>query len=85
VATRTRRGLAAPEEVLAAIVELADDGFCRRRDLVPLFRGLGERQLRRSVQRATRLGLLLERLGPDGRIYLALSGEGWARFKATPG
>ncbi len=76
--------LAAPEEVLAAIVELADDGFCRRSDLVPRFRGLSERDLRRTVQRATRLGLLLERRGPDGRTYVALSGEGWDRLKAAP-
>jgi len=75
--------LATPEEILAAIVELADDGFCRRSDLVPLFK-LGERDLRRSVQRATRQGLLLERRGPDGLIYVALSGEGWSWFNATP-
>ena len=78
------RRLAAPEEVLAAVVELADDGFCRRRDLVLFFRGLGERQLRRSIQRAARQGLLLERRGPDGRAYVALSSEGWDRVNASP-
>jgi hypothetical protein len=69
--------LAAPAEILAAIVGLADDGFCRRSDLIPLFPKLGERDLRRSIERAVALGLLLERRGPDARIYLALSGEGW--------
>jgi hypothetical protein len=51
---------------------------------VPLFRRLGERELRRSVQRATRLGLLLERRGPDGRTYVALTGEGWNRLNSSP-
>ena len=78
------RRLVTPEEVLTAVVELADDGFCRRRDLVPHFRGLGERELRRSIQRATKLGLLLERRGPDGRAYVALSSEGWDRINAAP-
>lgn len=77
--------LAAPEEILAAVVELADDGFCGSRDLVPLFRGLGERGLRRSIRRATRLGLLLERRGPDGRTYVALAGEGWSLLESRAG
>jgi hypothetical protein len=33
---RNRR-LIAEEEILAAIVDLADDGFCRRGDLTPRF------------------------------------------------
>ncbi|MCW2987468.1 MAG: hypothetical protein JWM24_406 [Solirubrobacterales bacterium] len=69
--------LAAPAEVLAAIVKLTDDGFCRRSDLIPLFPKLGERDLRRSIRRAVTLGLVLERRGPDGGLYLAASGEGW--------
>ena len=73
--------LAAPTEILAAVVELADDGFCRRSDLIPLFPRLGERDLRRSIKRAVTLGLLLERRGPDARIYLALSGEGWDQLR----
>jgi hypothetical protein len=72
-----RRQLAADEEVLAAVVELADDGFCEKRALAARFPRLGERDLRRSVARATRRGLLLERRGPDGRTYFALTGEGW--------
>jgi hypothetical protein len=76
-----RRRLRSDEEILAAIVELADDGFCPRRDLVLHFQS-GERDLRRSISRAIRRGLLLERRGPDGRSYLALSSEGWEQFRA---
>ena len=71
-----RRQLAAEEEILKAVIDLADDGFCLTRELVPRFRGLGERELRRSIARAVRQGLLLERRGPDGRLYLALTVEG---------
>jgi len=76
-----RRALAAVEEVLAAVVELADDGFCEKRALAQRFPRLGERDLRRSIARATRQGLLLERRGPDGRTYFALSSEGWERLR----
>jgi hypothetical protein len=72
-----RRRLAPERDVLEAVADLADDGFCLRRELVPHFRGLGERDLRRSIARAVRQGLLLERRGPDGRSYLALTGAGW--------
>lgn len=77
-----RQRLATVEEVLAAIVELADDGFCRRSSLIPLFPKLGERDLRRSIRRAVGAGLVLERRGPDGGLYLALSGEGWDLLRA---
>jgi hypothetical protein len=76
-----RRQLAPEEDILEAVVDLADDGFCLRRELVPRFRGLGERELRRSIARAVRQGLLLERRGPDGRLYLALTGEGWESLR----
>jgi hypothetical protein len=76
-----RRRLAPEEEVLKAVVALADDGFCLRRELVPRFRGLGERDLRKSIARAARQGLLLERRGPDGRSYLALTAEGWESLR----
>ncbi len=72
-----RQRLIPEREILAAIVELADDGFCSRRELFALFRGRGERTLQRSVARAARHGLVLERRGPDGRSYLALTSEGW--------
>jgi hypothetical protein len=76
-----RRKLAPEREILKAVVALADDGFCLRRELIPRFRGLGERDLRRSIARAVRQGLLLERRGPDGRLYLAVSGEGWESLR----
>jgi hypothetical protein len=76
-----RRG-PSDEEILAAIVELADDGFCRRRDLVLRFRASGEREMRRAIGRAARHGLILDRRGPDGRSYLTLSSEGWESLRA---
>jgi hypothetical protein len=75
--------LATPEQVLAAIVKLADDGFCRRGALRPLFPKLGERDLRRSIRRAVALSLALERRGPDGALYLAVSGEGWDLLRSA--
>jgi hypothetical protein len=79
-----RQALPAPEEIVAATVELADDGFCRRSDLIPRFRKLGERDLRRAVQRAVARGLVLERRGPDGWIYVAAAGEGWELLRSIP-
>lgn len=76
-----RRRLAPEQEILAAIVELADDGFAATRDLVPRFRRLGERDLRRSLKRVVRQALVLERPAPDGRRYVALSSEGWERLR----
>jgi hypothetical protein len=78
-----RRRWAAEEDVLAAVVELADDGFCERRELARRFSRLGARELRGSIGRAVRRGLLLERRGPDGRLYLALTSEGWDRFRSA--
>ncbi|MGN6663040.1 MAG: hypothetical protein ACTHK6_02355 [Solirubrobacterales bacterium] len=72
-----RRRLTPPEEIVAAIVELADDGFCKRRELALRFPGLGERDFRRALRRAVALGLVIERRGPDGSFHLAVSSEGW--------
>ncbi len=72
-----QRKVPPPEEIVAAIVELADDGFCRRRELGRRFPGLGERDLRRAVRRAVALGLVIERRGRDGAFHLAVSSEGW--------
>jgi hypothetical protein len=71
------------EALLAVIVELADDGFCPWRDLVPRFRPLSDRDLRRTISRAVRRGFLLERRAPDGRSYVALTGEGWELLRAS--
>jgi hypothetical protein len=64
------------------VVELADDGFCRTGELTLRLRAFGSRELRRGLKRAARQGLLLERRGPDGRSYVALSSEGWEAFRA---
>ena len=62
---------------MRAIAGVADDGFCRRAELRTRLRPLGEGELRRSLRRAVAHGLVLERRGPDGGIYVALSSEGW--------
>jgi len=66
-----------PEAIVAAIVELADDGYCRRGALSQRFPRIGERDLRRAVRRAVSQGLVLERRGPDGAWHVAVSSEGW--------
>lgn len=75
-----RKRWPADEEILTAIVALADDGFCNRRDLVPLL-GIGERTLRKSISRTVRHGLVLERR-VKGSTYLALSSEGWQSVRS---
>ena len=77
-----RRRRPTDEQILAAIVELADDGFCERRRLATALRGFGERDLMASLARAARRNLVLQRRGPDGRTYLALTSEGWAVHRA---
>jgi hypothetical protein len=71
------RALPSPEQIVAAIVDLADDGFCRRFELAQRFPGLGARDLRRALRRAVAQGLVIERRGPDGGFHLAVSSEGW--------
>jgi hypothetical protein len=68
------------EEILAAVVELADD-FCERRQLAVRMRAFGERQLMKSIARIARRNLVLERRGPDGRSYLSLTSEGWNVYR----
>lgn len=78
-----RRAKVEPEELLAAIAEAVDDGFCSLAALVPRFRKLGHRDLLRLQKRAARRGLILERRGPDGQIYLALTSEGWRALRSS--
>lgn len=78
-----RRRRPTDEKILQAIVDLADDGFCERRELVSGLRGYGERELMASLARAARRNLVLERQGPDGRTYLALTSEGWSVHRGT--
>lgn len=77
-----RRTLPSPAEIVAAIVDLADDGFCRRSELGRRFPRLGERDLRRAVRRAVAHGLVIERRGPDGAFHVAVSSEGWNRRRS---
>ena len=72
-----RSKLPPPEEIVAAIVELADDGFCTRGELAQRFPQLGARDLRRALRRAIAPGFVIERRGPDGGFHLAVSSEGW--------
>jgi hypothetical protein len=70
-----------PESIVAAIVSLADDGYCRRGELARFFPRLESRDLRRAVRRAVAQGLVIERRGPDGAFHLAVSSEGWNRHR----
>jgi hypothetical protein len=70
-----------PEELLAAIAEAVDDGFCPVSRLIPQFPKLSHRDLVRLRGRALQRGLLLERRGPDGQAYLALTSEGWRALR----
>ncbi len=75
--------LPSDEEILAAIVALADDGFARRRDLFLSLRRVGERDLRRAIGRGARRGLILERRDREGRGFLAVSSEGWDLLRTS--
>jgi hypothetical protein len=77
-----RRVIPSDEEVLRAIVALGDDGFVPRHEVVIRFRGQGERDMRRAIGRTARRGLLLERKDPEGRSFLAVSGEGWDALRS---
>jgi hypothetical protein len=76
-----RRKLPSPEEIVATIVELADDGFCCRGELARGFPKLESRDLRRALRRAVAEGLVIERRGPDGAFHLVVSSEGWNRHR----
>jgi hypothetical protein len=78
-----RRRRPTDEQILAAIVELADDGFVERRHLAARLPGFGERELMKSLARASRRNLILDRRAPDGRTYLALTSEGWTVFRQS--
>jgi hypothetical protein len=69
------------EELLAAVAEAVDDGFCPASRLAPRFPKLSHRDLVKRRGRAVRRGLLLERRGPDGQVYVALTGEGWEALR----
>lgn len=70
------------EDLLAVIATEVDDGFLPASALSSRFSKLGHRDLVRLRGRAVRRGLLLERRGPDGRTYLALTAEGWRALRS---
>lgn len=72
-----------PEALLAAIAEAVDDGFCPVSRLIPRFPQLGHRDLVRLRGQALRRGLVIERRGPDGQVYLALTNEGWRALRSS--
>lgn len=72
-----------PEELLAAIAAEVDDGFCPASSLAPYFPKLSHRELVRLRKRVIRHGLLLERRDPNGRVYLALTSEGWRALRSS--
>jgi hypothetical protein len=78
-----RRAKVEPLSLLAAIAETVDDGFCPIATLAQRFPKLGRRDLRRLQNRAARRGLVMERRGPDGRLYLALTSEGWQELRSS--
>jgi hypothetical protein len=69
------------QELLRAIIDLGDDGFVPRHQLVARFRGQGEREMRRAIGRSARRGLVLERKDPEGRSFVAVSTEGWQALR----
>jgi len=78
-----RRAKLEPLDLLAAIAETVDDGFCPMPALAQRFPRLGRRDLRRLQNRAAGRGLVMERRGPDGRLYLALTSEGWQELRSS--
>ena len=69
------------EIVLAAIVELAGDGYCLVADVLPSLPRRSHADRRRALKRSINGGLVIERRGPDGRTYVAIASEGWRRLR----
>jgi hypothetical protein len=72
------------EDVLGAIRELAGDGYCLSVEVVPAFPSrFSHADRRRALHRSVNRGLVIQRRGPDGREYVAISAEGWRRLRAA--
>jgi hypothetical protein len=71
------------EDVLGSIVELAGDGYCVVPELLLSLPKRTHADRRRAVSRAVNHGLVLERRGPDGRVWVAVASEGWRRLRAA--
>ena len=70
------------EHVLEAIVELGGDGYCRVPDVLARLPRRTHADRRRAVYRTVNRGLVLERRGPDGRVWVALASEGWRLLRS---
>ena len=73
------------EQLLEAIAAVADDGFTTATELHPRLPRVSRRDLERGLARAANRGLVLLRRTPEGRRYVALSGEGWEVLRAARG
>ena len=71
-----------PREVLTAITRLGGDGYVPVYDLLLELPG-DRRTAQRGLRRAANQGLVLERLGPDGRRYAAVASDGWDLLDAA--
>jgi hypothetical protein len=78
-----KRAKVEPVELLAAVADSVDDGFCPAAELDSRFPRLSHRDRARLRKRAVSHGLLLERRGPDGRVYVALTSEGWQALRSA--
>ena len=65
------------EELLAAVSDLAGDGFVRRHVLQQRFPRVAGRDFHRALNRAVNGGFLIGRR-VDGSAHLAIASEGWA-------
>jgi hypothetical protein len=68
--------------VLDTIVELAGDGYCLVADVLPSLPRRSHADRRRAVHRSIKQGLVIQRRGPDGRVYVAIASEGWRLIRA---
>ena len=65
------------EDLLAAVSDLAGDGFVRRHVLQQRFPRVESRDFRRALNRAVNGGFLISRRF-EGSAHLAIAAEGWA-------
>jgi hypothetical protein len=71
------------QDVLAAIEELAGDGFCLAPRLLDSLPRGTHADRRRAINWTIKKGMVIERRGPDGRMHLALASEGWRLLRAA--
>jgi len=69
------------DDVLGAIVDLAGDGYCLASEVIPRLPRRTHADRRRAIHRSVNRGLVLERRGPDGRMWVAVASEGWRRLR----